>query len=53
VIAVAHRLSTIKNSDLILVLENGEIIEQGNHNELAQAGGKYAQLLNEFANQEV
>ncbi len=53
VIAVAHRLSTIKNSDLILVLENGEIIEQGNHNEMAQAGGKYAQLLNEFANQEI
>ncbi len=49
VIAVAHRLSTIKHSDQIIVLENGQIIEQGNHNELAAKGGKYAQLLNEFA----
>jgi len=52
VIAVAHRLSTIKHSDQILVLENGNIIEQGNHDELAKSGGKYAQLLNEMAVQE-
>ena len=45
VIAVAHRLSTIKNSDLILVLEEGQVIERGNHTELLNQGGKYAQLL--------
>lgn len=45
VIAVAHRLSTIKHSDLILVLENGEIIERGNHDELVRQEGKYAHLI--------
>ncbi|WP_159522707.1 ABC transporter ATP-binding protein [Sunxiuqinia indica] len=49
VIAVAHRLSTIKNSDLILVLEDGKIIERGNHTELIRHGGKYAQLLHQLA----
>ncbi len=48
VIAVAHRLSTIKNSDMILVLENGEIIERGNHAELLRQGGKYAHLLHQL-----
>lgn len=47
VIAVAHRLSTIKNSDTILVLENGRIIERGNHSQLLSKGGKYAQLIYE------
>jgi ATP-binding cassette subfamily B protein len=48
VIAVAHRLSTIKNSDMILVMEEGQIIERGNHDELLKKGGKYARLLRQF-----
>ena len=43
---IAHRLSTIQNADLILVLQNGEITEQGNHNELMQKGGFYSTLYN-------
>ncbi|RBQ67034.1 hypothetical protein FVER14953_08945 [Fusarium verticillioides] len=41
---VAHRLSTIMNADRIIVVENGEILEQGNHDELIVAGGRYADL---------
>lgn len=43
---IAHRLSTIKNADLILVLKDGNIIEQGNHNELLTQNGFYATLYN-------
>ena len=43
---IAHRLSTIKNADLILVLKDGNIIEQGNHNELMNKKGVYAELYN-------
>ncbi len=43
---VAHRLSTIKNADLILVMRDGNIIEQGNHDELLARGGFYATLYN-------
>lgn len=43
---IAHRLSTIKNADLILVMKNGNIIEQGNHNELIEQNGFYADLYN-------
>lgn len=43
---IAHRLSTIKNADLILVMREGDIIEQGNHEELLAAGGFYADLYN-------
>ena len=43
---IAHRLSTIKNADLILVLKEGNIIEQGNHEELIEKNGFYAELYN-------
>ena len=44
VIAIAHRLSTIAAMDRLLVFDNGDIIEQGNHQELLDKGGLYAQL---------
>jgi ATP-binding cassette subfamily B protein len=44
-IAIAHRLSTIRDADQILVLDGGRIVERGTHDELAQAGGRYAALL--------
>ncbi len=43
---VAHRLSTIKEADVILVMKDGNIIEQGNHKELLHQGGFYANLYN-------
>ena len=43
---IAHRLSTIADADLILVMHNGNIIEQGAHQELLRAGGAYAELYN-------
>lgn len=43
-IVVAHRLSTIENADCIMVVEQGQIIEQGKHSELLERGGHYAQL---------
>jgi ATP-binding cassette subfamily B protein len=43
---IAHRLSTIKNADLILVLKDGDIIESGNHDQLLEQGGFYAELYN-------
>ena len=43
---IAHRLSTIKNADLILVMKDGNIIEQGNHDELIRENGFYANLYN-------
>ncbi|MBU1143204.1 MAG: ABC transporter ATP-binding protein/permease [Firmicutes bacterium] len=45
-IIVAHRLTTIQNADLIYVLDEGEIIEQGNHTELMKMNGKYRKLYN-------
>ena len=41
---IAHRLSTVKNSDCIMVLEQGRVIERGNHEQLIEAKGKYYQL---------
>lgn len=43
---IAHRLSTIKDADLILVMKDGDVIEQGNHEELMSQNGFYAQLYN-------
>ena len=43
---IAHRLSTIRDADLILVMKDGDIIEQGNHEDLLAAGGFYANLYN-------
>ena len=43
---IAHRLSTVKNADLILVVKDGNIIEQGTHEDLLRAGGFYASLYN-------
>lgn len=45
-IVIAHRLSTIKNADLILVMKDGDVIESGNHQELMEKNGFYADLYN-------
>ena len=44
IIIVAHRLSTIRSADLILLIEEGRIVEQGNHQELINREGKYYDL---------
>ncbi|HIP78917.1 MAG TPA: ABC transporter ATP-binding protein, partial [Kiloniellaceae bacterium] len=44
VIAIAHRLSTIASLDRLVVMDQGRIVEQGNHAELLRRGGLYAQL---------
>jgi ATP-binding cassette subfamily B protein len=47
-IMIAHRLSTIKSADRILVMQNGQIIEEGNHQQLLQKGEHYAELYNTY-----
>ncbi len=48
VIMIAHRLSTVKNVDEIYVVENGRIVEHGNHNSLVEDGGLYSRMWDEF-----
>ena len=48
VIMIAHRLSTVKNVDEIYVVENGRIVENGNHNSLVEDGGLYSRMWDEF-----
>lgn len=45
---VAHRLSTVQDADIILVLDNGRLVQQGSHEELVRSGGKYAELLRQL-----
>ena len=51
---IAHRLSTIRDADTIIVMDNGEISEQGSHDELIRRRGKYWQLyMTQFAGQTI
>jgi ATP-binding cassette, subfamily B, bacterial len=47
-VVVAHRLSTVRYADQILVIEDGRIVERGSHDELVIAGGRYSALYREW-----
>ena len=49
---VAHRLSTVQHADKIIVLSHGEIVEQGNHDQLVALGGRYYELHKLMADEE-
>ena len=52
-IVIAHRLSTIRHASTILVLDHGEIVEQGSHEELLDAGGRYWELYRDWAERSI
>ncbi|GAB3878765.1 hypothetical protein GCM10029964_029920 [Kibdelosporangium lantanae] len=45
-VVIAHRLSTVRDADIIVVLDNGRIVERGRHDELVALGGAYTELVN-------
>ena len=52
-LVIAHRLSTVREADVILVLDHGRVVERGRHDELLDAGGQYAELYRiQFQRQE-
>lgn len=53
VIAVAHRLNTIKNYDRIYVLDHGRIVEQGTHKELLNQQGRYFKMYQDYSREEI
>ena len=52
VMLIAHRLSTVINADMIAVVDKGQIVEHGNHNDLIQQNGFYAKLINKQRNKD-